>query len=351
MKQWKKFQNKRLTGLLIIAMIGVFFTAGTAWGVDWPKDIAVISPSPGASVHMVLVGVGKTVEKYTPIENWIVQPLGGPKLWLPMMEQGKCHFANHNAADVMNAFFGRGLYEKMGPQQVRTVGAGHEYMFPFWTIPDTGIRKIEDLKGKVVAHKTKANPMFIEMTKNQLGSVGLSAKDFKASLSFPSIKEGIRDLIEGRIDAILYPVVPNFVMQVNEAKKECVFVSLSKEQAKYVLTNMEGYYTQDVPANDSRFRNTSPVDNAICYQNAMYTSVNTHPDIVYGVVKAIFENTSEFADTHPAAKFWSLTHKPVQPAVPYHDGAIRFFKEKGLWSDAMQTHQVTMLAKQKALMK
>jgi len=343
--------KKRVAGVVMLALMLMFFLGASAWAADWPKTVTVISPSPGASVHMVLIGVGKTVEQHTPIDSWIVQPLGGPKLWLPMMQQGKANFANHNAADLVNAFLGRGAYEKMGPQRVRTVGAGHEYMFSFWTIPGTGIRTVADLKGKVVAYKTKANPMFTELGINQLASAGLTPKDLKAGLSFPSIKEAIRDLIEGRIDAVLYPVVPNFVMQVNEAKGECVFVNLSKKQAAFVLDRMPGYYVQDVPAKDPRFRNTSAVPNAICYQNAMFTSVDTHPDVVYGVAKAIFENTDEFKDTHPAAKYWSLSHKPVQPAVPYHDGSIRFFKEKGLWTGEMQAYQEKLLAKQKALMK
>ncbi|WP_300465043.1 TAXI family TRAP transporter solute-binding subunit [Desulfobacula sp.] len=350
MKQHRRLSYQKTFGFLTTLLMIMFFTAGTTLAADWPKNVAVISATPGASVHMVLVGMGKTIEKHTPIKKWIVQPLGGPKAWLPMMKMGKCQFANHNAADMVNAFLGRGNYEKMGPQDIRTVGAGHEYMFAFWTIPDTGIRSITDLKGKVVANKTRANPMFIEMTKNQLGSAGLTEKDFKKSLSFPSINEAIRDLIEGRIDSVLYPVVPNFVMQINEAKKETVFVQMTANQADYVLQKMEGYYKQDIPAKDPRFRNISPVSNAICYQNAMFTPSKTAEAVVYGVAKAIFENTEEFKDAHPAAKFWSLKHKPVQPAVPYHDGAIRYFKEKGLWTKQMQDHQEKMLAKQKELM-
>ncbi len=350
MKHRYEMSERRWRKHLCAMFCLVFLWSGSVLGADWPKNAAVVSPSLGASVHMVLVGVGKTVEKHTPIENWIVQPLGGPKLWLPMMKMGRTHFANHNAADLVNAFLGRGAYEKMGPQEVRTVGAGHEYMFPFWTIPDTGIRRIEDLKGKVVAYKTKANPMFTELAINQLASAGLTTNDLKAGLSFPSIKEAIRDLIEGRIDAVLYPVVPNFVMQINEAKGEAVFVTLTRSQRDYVLNKMPGYYSQDVPAGDSRFRNVSAVPNAICYQNAMFTSAKMGSDVVYGVTKAIFENTDEFKDAHPAAKYWTLSHKPVQPAVPYHQGAIRFFKEKGLWTAEMQAHQDKMLAKQKSLM-
>jgi TRAP transporter TAXI family solute receptor len=344
----KRDVSKKLipTGIVVLVMAISLAITGVGWGVEWPKDVTVISPAPGASVHMVQVGVGKVVEKYTPIQNWIVQPLGGPKLWLPMMKEGKAHFANHNAADILNAFLGRGLYAKLGPQPVRTVGAGHDYMFMFWTTPGKGIRAIADLKGKVVYYKFKANPMFDEMAKNQLGSAGLTVKDFKAGLSFPNIKEGARDLIEGRVDAILYPVVPGAVMQINEAKGETLFVKLTQKQAQYVAKRMEGYFIQDIAAGDRRFRNKSPVPNAICYQNAMFTPASMDPDIVYGVVKAIFEHTDEFADTHPAAKYWSLKHRPVSLAVPYHEGSIRYFKEKGLWTKEAQAYQDKMLKKQ-----
>jgi TRAP-type uncharacterized transport system substrate-binding protein len=82
----------------------------------------------------------------------------------------------------------------------------------------------------------------------------------------------------------------------------------------------------------------------------MFTPLSTHPDVVYGVVKAIFDNTDEFADTHPAAKYWSLKHKPVSLAVPYHEGAIKYFKEKGLWTEAADAYQKKLLDQQKKLL-
>jgi TRAP transporter TAXI family solute receptor len=334
--------------LLSYSYITPYYNASAA---QWPESVTVISPAPGASVHMVLVGIGKVVEKYTPIKNWIVQPLGGPKLWLPLMKAGKCQFANHSAPDILNAFLGRGAYAKIGPMPVRTVGAGHDYMFMFWTTPDTGIKKISDLKGKVVYIKFKANPMFTEMAKNQLASAGLTMKDLKSVLAFSSIKDAMRDLIEGRVDAILYPVVPGAVMQINQAKGECKFVILTRKQAEFVVKRMEGYYISDIPAGDPRFRNKSPVPNAVCYQNAMFTSASMDPEIVYGVVKAIFDHTDEFSDTHPAARYWSLKHRPICLAVPYHEGSIRYFKEKGLWSTEAQEYQENLLKKQEELLK
>ena len=349
MKKRHVVKKWSLRGITVLVVIMPLVMAGMSGAVEWPKDVTVVSPAPGATVHIIQVGIGRVVEKYTPIENWIVQPLGGPLLWLPLMKEGKCHFANHNP-DIINAFLGRGLYAKLGPQQVRSVAAGHTYMFMFWTTPDRGIRSIADLKGKVAYIKFKANPMFTEMARYQLGSAGLTFDDLKAVLAFSSIKEAIRDLVEGRVDAIMYPVVPGAVMQINEAKGECSFVTLTRKQAEYVVQRREGHFIQDVAAGDPRFRNKSPVANAICYQQVMFTSASEHPDIVYGVVKAILEHTDEFADTHPSAKYWSVKHRPISLAVPYHDGAIRYYKEKGLWTQEAQAYQEKMLKKQKELL-
>jgi TRAP-type uncharacterized transport system substrate-binding protein len=75
------------------------------------------------------------------------------------------------------------------------------------------------------------------------------------------------------------------------------------------------------------------------------------PEIVYGVVKAILEHPEEFTDTHPAAKYWSLKHRPVANAVPYHEGSIRYFKEIGLWKPENQAYQDRLLKRQAELLK
>jgi uncharacterized protein len=81
----------------------------------------------------------------------------------------------------------------------------------------------------------------------------------------------------------------------------------------------------------------------------MFTTEKMASDIVYGVVKAIYDHSDEFADSHPSANYWSLKHRPISLAVPYHEGAIRYFRKKGLWNAEAQAYQEKKLKRQQEI--
>ena len=62
----------------------------------------------------------------------------------------------------------------------------------------------------------------------------------------------------------------------------------------------------------------------------LVTSTNTSDDVVYHTVKAVFENFDRFKRLHPA--FATLKEEEMIKeglSVPLHDGAVRYYKERG----------------------
>jgi TRAP-type uncharacterized transport system substrate-binding protein len=57
-------------------------------------------------------------------------------------------------------------------------------------------------------------------------------------------------------------------------------------------------------------------------------------DVVHEFVKAVYGNKKDLVAGHPGFNQFNPAHaaKP-QPTLPYHPGAIKFFKEAGIWRE------------------
>lgn len=68
-------------------------------------------------------------------------------------------------------------------------------------------------------------------------------------------------------------------------------------------------------------------------------------DAVYQMVKALWENYKEFAPIHPLLKEWTPERFVSKEArIPYHPGAVKFYKERGAWTSEMEKLQTALLA-------
>jgi hypothetical protein len=61
-------------------------------------------------------------------------------------------------------------------------------------------------------------------------------------------------------------------------------------------------------------------------------------------------NYNDYKDGVPGADGLELKRQNLTWSLPYHDGAVRAFKEAGVWTDAAQKHQDMMVRRQQVLM-
>ncbi|MBC7332221.1 MAG: C4-dicarboxylate ABC transporter substrate-binding protein, partial [Synergistetes bacterium] len=65
---------------------------------------------------------------------------------------------------------------------------------------------------------------------------------------------------------------------------------------------------------------------------AVWVGLSTIPsDLVYKMVKSLFEHIEEIYFVHPKARFISLDTALKGISTPLHDGAERFYRERGLF--------------------
>jgi len=62
----------------------------------------------------------------------------------------------------------------------------------------------------------------------------------------------------------------------------------------------------------------------------LIASTDVKDDVAYNIVKSLFENQSELAATHAKGKELSLKNASTGVSIPFHPGAVKYYKEKGL---------------------
>ncbi|MDC0033298.1 TAXI family TRAP transporter solute-binding subunit [Alphaproteobacteria bacterium] len=72
--------------------------------------------------------------------------------------------------------------------------------------------------------------------------------------------------------------------------------------------------------------------------------IHNSADTIYQVLKAIYEHHDEWKDVHPIAKRWHVNRAIDNVVQPLHAPAIRYSKEKGIWSAKMEAKQQALLA-------
>jgi len=77
--------------------------------------------------------------------------------------------------------------------------------------------------------------------------------------------------------------------------------------------------------------------------------VGQDADLVYNMTRAMVELFPDYDGNAPGIGGWALDNQNFEWVAPYHDGAIRYYKEVGVWTDAAQAHNDNLVARQAAL--
>ncbi len=311
--------------------------------VKWPRRLVISVPASGNVVHMIVTALGKTIEEHTPVERVIVQPIGGPASWLPRMEKGQVDLAVHAGPDTVELLQGLGVWkEKTGAKPfLRTVIAGNRNLYGVITVPGKGIEKWPDLKGKVAFFRQPGNPLFDRVGTAILESAGLSEADLKASLTMINFREASTDIIEGRVDAALSTGSGPFMMELEQAAGTNLYVQPSEEEGRILMTKLPvGFYLSPLPAKAPYFNNSHAIERAIMYRNAIYARADMDPEVAYAIIKAVDENRAEWENISPIAPDWGTIY---EYAPPYHEGVVRYYREKGIWQGAAEEQHEKLL--------
>ena len=291
-----------------------------------PRTAAIGTNPAGTGAHAIASALAAVASRATPIATK-VQPYNGPKAWMPLLEGGEIEMGIINILDSHMAATGTGNY-KSAYSSVRVISGG---VFPFTAgliVRDrSDIKQIGDLKGKRVAWDYGGHAIN-QTWQNAVMEAGGVKPSEVTQVRVSNLNDGVRNVPEGKVDASFTAVGIGIVEEAN-AMEAVRFLSLpNTEAANKILSRYGASVVKAEPA--AGIKGDTYV---IGYPLQLVSSTKVSDKTVATLLKAWWDNLAEFQTIHPLLKRWTKeTQALTNFTVPYHSGAMRFYKEIGLWT-------------------
>lgn len=205
---------------------------------------------------------------------------------------------------------------------------------------DSGIMKISQLKGKRVASDFGGNIDIHNRVTIALLTAGLTWKDV-TPVPVPNMTASRDALREGRTDACFVGSGATPDIQELNAAMPLRFLPLERDPSEIpeFRKSQMGSEGIVVPPSGAIKEPLLGVTVPFWY----FSSPRLSEEAVYQIVKAIWDNYKEIQSVHPDVKDYSREIMFGKPVVPYHNGAVRLYKEKGVWTDEFEKLQKALL--------
>lgn len=303
---------------LVSAQEGQFITIGTG-GVT-----GVYYPAGGAICRLVNTGRKEHGIRCD------VEATGGSVYNINTMRQGELDFGVVQSDVQYNGLKGIGEeFEAQGPfEGLRAVFALHPEPFTVVARADSGIETFDDLKGKRVnvSNPGSGSRATFEVL---MEAKGWTMGDFALASELKSAEQS-QALSDNNVDAIAFVVGhPNGSIQEATTTVDANLIPVSGPEVD-ALVEENPYYSKAVIPGGMYRGNEEDVE-TFGVAATFVSSTDVPEEVVYQLVKAVFENFEDFKKLHPAfAKLEKEKMITTALSAPLHPGAEKYYKEAGL---------------------
>ena len=252
---------------------------------------------------------------------------GGSIYNINTIRAGELEFGVAQSDWQYHAYNGTSRFEEQGAfEDLRAVFSVHPEPVTILARDGTGIDNITDLKGKRVnignpGSGTRGTWEVIE------DALGWSRDDLALAAEMKSAETG-QALCDGKIDSYFWLVGhPSALTQETLATCDSHLVNATGPEIEKLVADRPYYRVATIPA--GMYNNEEDVT-TFGVGATFVTSAEVPEEIVYIVVRAVFENFDQFRALHPA--FANLTEEEMisdSLSAPLHPGAVKYYKERG----------------------
>lgn len=311
---------------LLAAVAGIAVTAGAQ-----AQTVGFATLPPGAINNVQSQVIAKAVQQVTDLKIRVTPYRGGGAV-ASAVNNKRAEFGISEVSEVTDAVLGRYVYKGKQSPNLRIAFRVLAFPVAFFVRNDSSIKSLADMKGKKFATKWSAFPNAIPLANGLLATVDLSLDDVDG-VPASNIIRAANDFKAGKTDSFFFAVGAPKVAEVNSAVGGIRVLGIENSPAslKKMKAVRSDYFIMTVPPLP-HFAGVKKPTSVLGADLTIYTGTHVSNDIVYKFVKAAHGQKKALVKGHPSFNGFRPKQMGKQFTIAkYHPGAIKFYKEIGIW--------------------
>jgi len=291
------------------------------------QRLAIGTASTGGTWYPLGGGIAKIINKYVPNVEATAQPSGASIENIRAIGDKKMDFALLMPDAAYFAMKGVETFKaKRSYPELQGVFSTYPIEQQIFVLAESPVKRIQDLKGKKIGLGAPGSGTEV-MSRLVLAEYGITYKDITPQfLHHPETVSALKDKTIDAGMTLLGTPAPALMELTTTHKAR--FLDQDPKIADKIVEKYPFYFKSIIPANT--YKGQEKDYHTLSYVGILATHKDLSEKLIYDVVKAVFEHIDELHEIHVAFKQITLNNSIKGMPIPWHPGALKYYKEKGL---------------------
>lgn len=340
---WKGLGMFRRLGCSLSLFVLCSLLASPARAVDQGPCVSSAAKAESKGKQRLVIGTGNAGGVYFPYGGGIARIVsaklanaemtaeltGGSVDNLKLLAKKQADLAMTTVDSAYEAATGAGVYQDVGKVPACAALVLYQSFVHVVASESSGIKTIEAMKGKRVSLGSPGSSTEV-LAMRVLEAAGLDGKK-DLTPQYLSVSEAAGAMKDGKIDAFFWigGMPTSAVTDLTTTSNVKVhFVDSGSYVEKLKVKYGPVYSALTLPKEVYGLKADLP---GIGVGNLVAVHAEMPEVLVKNLLKTLFENSDDVRKVHPEAKAFALSNAAKGSSIPFHPGAIAFYKEKGVW--------------------
>ncbi|MCZ7660604.1 MAG: TAXI family TRAP transporter solute-binding subunit [Xanthobacteraceae bacterium] len=309
-------------------LLGLAFAAALSCGAQ-AQPVGLGTSPQGTLTYALGAAVSKVLGEKGSIQSR-VQPSSGTGTMIPLVNSGEIDIGFCNTLELYDAFHGTGTFDKRPNPKLRTLAVIFPIKVGLFVRNDSPIKSVKDLKGKKVAYGFTSQEVIRLTVDAMLATAGLGVNDVQPVM-VPNLVRGVDELIAGRVDVTTFAIGSAKVAEADASVGGIRFLTLdtTPEAVAGLQKHFRTAYMDKVqPA--PNFAGVREPITTMHYDYTIFAGADVPAERIKTITGLIAENKDLLGQSQPLFRQMKPERLFTKVDVPYHDGAVAYFREKGI---------------------